>query len=54
MAAPRLEDPLALGCERFNDHPPRVLLLLGTWALTVYLLHQPIMMGTLALAHRLG
>ena len=36
--------------ERFNDHPPRVLLLLGTWALTVYLLHQPIMMGTLYLA----
>ena len=34
--------------------PPRLLRFLGTWALTVYLVHQPLMMGTLALARRLG
>jgi uncharacterized membrane protein len=35
-------------------HPPRVLLLLGTWALTVYLVHQPLLMGALALLKKLG
>ncbi len=30
-----------------NDRPPRLLVWLGTWALTVYLLHQPLMMGAL-------
>lgn len=34
-----------------NERPPRLLLLLGTWALTVYLLHQPILMGLLWLVH---
>lgn len=37
-----------------NDTPSRILLLLGTWALTVYLVHQPILMGTLWLARRIG
>jgi peptidoglycan/LPS O-acetylase OafA/YrhL len=31
-----------------------VLLLLGTWALTVYLVHQPLLMGALALLKKLG
>ncbi len=33
--------------QALNARPPRVLLWLGTWALTVYLLHQPIMIGLL-------
>jgi peptidoglycan/LPS O-acetylase OafA/YrhL len=37
-----------------NDRPPRILLLLGTWALTVYLVHQPILMGALWLLRRIG
>jgi len=37
-----------------NDHPPKLLLVLGTWALTVYLLHQPILMGILWLARQAG
>jgi uncharacterized membrane protein len=39
---------------RLNDAPPRVLTFLGTWALTVYLLHQPILMGSLALLRHAG
>jgi uncharacterized membrane protein len=39
---------------RLNDQPPQLLLLLGTWALTVYLLHQPILMGVLWLARQIG
>ena len=37
-----------------NARPPRVLLLLGTWALTVYLVHQPLLMGALTLLKRAG
>lgn len=37
-----------------EDSPPRLLLYLGTWALTVYLLHQPLMIGVLALARQFG
>jgi uncharacterized membrane protein len=37
-----------------DRRPPRVLLLLGTWALTVYLVHQPLLMGMLWLAKRAG
>jgi uncharacterized membrane protein len=37
-----------------NDRPPRMLVLLGTWALTVYLVHQPLMMGAMFLAKRAG
>jgi uncharacterized membrane protein len=36
-----------------NAAPPRVLMLLGTWALTVYLLHQPLIMGALWAVKRL-
>jgi uncharacterized membrane protein len=39
---------------RLNDKPPKLLLFLGTWALTVYLLHQPILMGILWLARQMG
>ena len=35
-------------------HPPRLLVLLGAWALTVYLIHQPIMIGLLWLLTRLA
>jgi uncharacterized membrane protein len=35
---------------RVNDSPPRLLVLLGTWALTVYLAHQPLLLGFLWLA----
>jgi uncharacterized membrane protein len=30
-----------------NARPPRLLVVLGTWALTVYLVHQPLLMGLL-------
>jgi len=31
-----------------------VLLFLGTWALTVYLVHQPVLMGAMLLLKKLG
>ena len=37
-----------------NERPPRLLVLLGTWALTVYLVHQPLMMGALTLLKKAG
>ena len=37
-----------------NESPPRLLLVLGTWSLTVYLVHQPLMIGAMALARQLG
>jgi uncharacterized membrane protein len=37
-----------------NEHPPRWLVLLGTWALTVYLVHQPLLLGSLALFKKLA
>jgi uncharacterized membrane protein len=37
-----------------NTRPPRVLVLLGTWALTVYLIHQPLLMGALFLLKKAG
>jgi uncharacterized membrane protein len=37
---------------RVNARAPGPLVFLGTWALTVYLLHQPLMMGVLWLVHR--
>lgn len=45
---------VAAPIRRLNDKPPRLLQLLGTWALTVYLVHQPLMMGAMALARHLG
>ena len=37
-----------------NERAPRWLLFLGTWALTVYLVHQPIMLGVMTLLRQLG
>jgi uncharacterized membrane protein len=37
-----------------DARPPRLLRVLGTWALTVYLVHQPLMMGLLMLARKAG
>jgi len=45
---------LAPSLERLNAAPPRLLLLLGTWALTVYLVHQPLLMGLLWLVRRVA
>jgi len=45
---------VAPALQRLNDSPPRLLLFLGTWSLTVYLLHQPLMIGTMALVRQLG
>lgn len=39
---------------RLNEHAPRWLLFLGTWALTVYLLHQPILLGAMTVVRKLG
>jgi uncharacterized membrane protein len=44
---PRVLQPL-------NRRPPRLLVFLGTWALTVYLVHQPVIIGLLALARTAG
>jgi len=38
---------LAPALRKVNAAPPRLLVLLGTWALTVYLVHQPLLMGAL-------
>ena len=35
-----------------NANPPRLLVWLGTWALTVYLAHQPILIGVLWLVRK--
>ncbi len=45
---------LAPAWQRLNVRPPRLLVGLGTWALTVYLVHQPILIGLLWLVSRLG
>jgi len=39
---------------RLDARPPRLLQLLGTWALTVYLVHQPVLMGMLMLLKKAG
>jgi uncharacterized membrane protein len=46
------EVPAAL--QGLNASPPRLLVFMGTWALTIYLVHQPLLMGALALLNRLG
>jgi uncharacterized membrane protein len=38
--------------QRLNANPPRWLVLLGTWSLTVYLVHQPVLIGLLWLVSR--
>ncbi len=45
---------LALRWQRLNADPPRLLVLLGTWALTVYLVHQPVLIGLLWLVRQLA
>jgi uncharacterized membrane protein len=45
---------LAPAWQAINQRPPRLLVLAGTWALTVYLAHQPIMIGLLWLVSSLG
>jgi uncharacterized membrane protein len=45
---------LASPLQQLNARPPRLLVLLGTWALTIYLLHQPIMIGLLWLVTKLS
>jgi uncharacterized membrane protein len=37
-----------------NEHAPGWLLFLGTWALTVYLVHQPILLAVMTLAQKMG
>ncbi len=44
---------LAPALRRLNGAPPRWLVFLGVWSLTVYLLHQPVLMGILWLVRRL-
>jgi uncharacterized membrane protein len=43
--------PAAL--QGFNSAPPRLLVWLGTWALTVYLVHQPLLIGLLWVVKKL-
>lgn len=45
-AIPRLMHPL-------NSDPPRLLVVLGLWSLTVYLTHQPVMLGLLWIVKQL-
>jgi len=45
---------VAPSLQRLNARPPRLLVWLGTWALTVYLAHQPILIGLLWLIDRLA
>jgi uncharacterized membrane protein len=40
--------------QRLNADPPWLLVLFGTWALTVYLIHQPILIGLLWLVRTLA
>lgn len=37
-----------------NERAPRWLLFLGTWALTIYLVHQPILLGAMTVLRKLG
>jgi len=37
-----------------NERAPRWLLFRGTWALTVYLVHQPVLLGTMALLRKVS
>ena len=42
------------GLMPLNERAPRWLLFLGTWALTIYLVHQPLMLGVMTLLRKLG
>jgi uncharacterized membrane protein len=37
-----------------NERAPRSLLFLGTWPLTIYLLHQPVLLGMMTVVRNLG
>jgi len=50
----RLDWKVPAVLQGLNASPPRLLVFLGTWALTIYLVHQPLLMGALALLTRLG
>jgi uncharacterized membrane protein len=39
--------------QALNERPPRLLVVLGLWSLTVYLLHQPVMLGVLWVVKKL-
>ena len=48
----RSQFAIAPALQRLNAAPPRVLVFLGTWALTTYLVHQPILLGVLWLVKK--
>ena len=50
----RREFRLAPPVDALNAAPPRLLVWLGTWALTVYLAHQPLLMGVLWMVRKLA
>jgi len=50
----RLDWKVPASLQGLNASPPRLLVFLGTWALTIYLVHQPLLMGALAMLNRLG
>ena len=39
--------------QQLNDDPPRLLVFLGLWSLTIYLVHQPIMLGVLSVVRKI-
>lgn len=45
---------LAPALRGLNEAPPRWLVFLGVWSLTVYLVHQPVLMGTLWLVRKIA
>ena len=49
----RRDFAVAPALQRLNEAPPRWLVLLGVWSLTVYLAHQPLLMGALWLVRKM-
>jgi uncharacterized membrane protein len=50
----RVDFAVPLPLRGIAQQPPRLLTLLGVWSLTVYLVHQPLLMGVLWLLRRLS